>query len=666
MDVPAIGQTLARNFMPQIRDRYDFLDELELHGISNRLETLDPKDLKSTQLEFDANKVYDIMKNHGENSPIITSKDGYVLDGHHRWLSAHNKGEKIESHVCDASILELLHHAKRYCAIYNSEVSLSEELEAKVESGGIEHKEFGPMLDSFVKFASEKLGITTHPKIRGKDSSDAFNSFAAYHPDSKMTAIETKNRHPMDVFRSVAHELVHHKQDEDGRLYPGAGETGTDIEDEANAMAGRIMRHWATQNPHHFHLTHIKEAVFVVGGPCSGKDRIAREVRDLHEAQEVDILSINKTELEESVIINASASDFGYIRDANNALISRGYNTSMYFVDVTNDISKLRNESRLAKGQRVLAEGVRFEKYEAAKRNMETYKEMFGANFHRFDNSISEEVKKPAAKPEPKQKMVDPHQLKADMEKRGVVAQYHKDRATEYMGRAAAIRGAMVRLQPQGANYKKIHKYLQGQLKGAMLGVRKYQKQAFDAHMKDNINEQFNTFMEHAGFEGTDELRERYRRETPGQWIEEGGKKKVVRKKPKEETGQIDGLGQTVATGIPSWPYSAGIGIGGYSGLGISENIITWAENPKTIERFQRRYGDQAATKILETAQFLSKQDVKSSPRTLRSIQEAIDKGAFDMGTVPNTNNKGEDLNAAVEECGRINKKKKLAPKRKK
>ena len=63
--------------------------------------------------------------------------------------------------------------------------------------------------------------------------------------------IMTKNRHPMDIFRSVAHELVHHKQNEDGRLGHSSeeGSTGSDIENEANAMAGVVMRHYGKKFP---------------------------------------------------------------------------------------------------------------------------------------------------------------------------------------------------------------------------------------------------------------------------------------------------------------------------------------------------------------------------------------------------------------------------------
>ena len=114
-------------------------------------------------------------------------------------------------------------------------------LYADIESGvqlptlkeEITKKELAPMLDSFVSFASKKLGIKSLPNIRYKTEDDSYNSFAAYNPSNNELSISTKNRHPMDVFRSVAHELVHHMQNERGDLghdRAKEGETGSDIE----------------------------------------------------------------------------------------------------------------------------------------------------------------------------------------------------------------------------------------------------------------------------------------------------------------------------------------------------------------------------------------------------------------------------------------------------
>jgi hypothetical protein len=42
--------------------------------------------------------------------------------------------------------------------------------------------------------------------------------------------------------RSIAHELVHHKQYEQGRLKVQPPDIGGEIEDEANAKAGQFIK----------------------------------------------------------------------------------------------------------------------------------------------------------------------------------------------------------------------------------------------------------------------------------------------------------------------------------------------------------------------------------------------------------------------------------------
>jgi len=128
----------------------------------------------------------------------------------------------------------------------------------------VTRKELAPMLDSFVSFASDKLGLKSMPKVRYKTDGDKYNSFAAYNPLSNELSVHTMNRHPMDIFRSVAHELVHHKQNEDGRLgkdIEKEGATGSDIENEANSEAGKIMRWFAKANPNMFGQSYVIEEI---------------------------------------------------------------------------------------------------------------------------------------------------------------------------------------------------------------------------------------------------------------------------------------------------------------------------------------------------------------------------------------------------------------------
>lgn len=106
--------------------------------------------------------------------------------------------------------------------------------------------------DAFVRqhidWVADQLGIRKLPKIVFLNQPKT-TSFGTYVPEEQCIYLVTGSRHPVDVLRTLAHELTHYQQDQQGRLYPGAGETGTDEENEANSEAGVIMRDFNQQNP---------------------------------------------------------------------------------------------------------------------------------------------------------------------------------------------------------------------------------------------------------------------------------------------------------------------------------------------------------------------------------------------------------------------------------
>ena len=69
-------------------------------------------------------------------------------------------------------------------------------------------------LPNFVKFACNHLGINEHPRIdvvtKVPDAEGL--TFGAYKPEEKTIYLVSKGRHPKDVFRTLAHELVHSKE----------------------------------------------------------------------------------------------------------------------------------------------------------------------------------------------------------------------------------------------------------------------------------------------------------------------------------------------------------------------------------------------------------------------------------------------------------------------
>ncbi len=118
------------------------------------------------------------------------------------------------------------------------------------------------IIKSFVQFASGKLGIESEPKIKlisDPKQASMRKSFGGYM--GNRIELNVANRHIMDVLRTMAHELVHYKQDLDGVLRPDSGKDGSEHENEANAKAAVIMRLWGKMNPELFqHAALLAEA----------------------------------------------------------------------------------------------------------------------------------------------------------------------------------------------------------------------------------------------------------------------------------------------------------------------------------------------------------------------------------------------------------------------
>ena len=107
-------------------------------------------------------------------------------------------------------------------------------------------------IGEFIKFAAKNLGIQNLPgsltlSYDNKQAQDK-RTFGFFDPHDKKIWIYVKNRNMADILRTLAHELVHRKQEEDGKLDPTSGQTGSPIEDEANSMAGVLLRNFGKIN----------------------------------------------------------------------------------------------------------------------------------------------------------------------------------------------------------------------------------------------------------------------------------------------------------------------------------------------------------------------------------------------------------------------------------
>lgn len=107
------------------------------------------------------------------------------------------------------------------------------------------------VMAAFVNFAKDELGIDDDIKVALAYERTPDIITTAYYNLNGFIKIYVKDRAIMDVCRSIAHELIHHKQNLQGRLKDSVkdGEDGSDIENEANAIAGIIIRKWGKMHP---------------------------------------------------------------------------------------------------------------------------------------------------------------------------------------------------------------------------------------------------------------------------------------------------------------------------------------------------------------------------------------------------------------------------------
>ena len=242
-----------------------------------------------------------------------------------------------------------------------------------------------------------------------------------------------------DRVKEVKEKLNKYNGTHPGALYNfkkihvhSAGQRDPDAEG-TSGMSGTKMRQHAKNKdiksfrqgvPSHVSDTHTKElmhdtrtgmgihessyhglfkAVFVTGGPGSGKDVVIREsiphqgAIEINSVQAFDYL-MDKQKLSETtkdyrreairsrlpLIINGPADDHYRMITIKEELEELGYESMIVFVDTTNEASKQRNE-RLTK---MVSESVRQEKWELAQSSKEAYRQNF-ERFVNFDNSES-------------------------------------------------------------------------------------------------------------------------------------------------------------------------------------------------------------------------------------------------------------------------------------
>lgn len=135
--------------------------------------------------------------------------------------------------------------------------------ENKSENESQSPTDFPSLVKSITEYmVNQGMDIKPLPKVRfiENDSENAKNFFgktAYYDPNQRLIVLYTMSRHPKDIMRSFAHEMIHHMQNCEGRLEDistdNTNEDGAlpEIEREAYEKGNMTFRNWedSIKNP---------------------------------------------------------------------------------------------------------------------------------------------------------------------------------------------------------------------------------------------------------------------------------------------------------------------------------------------------------------------------------------------------------------------------------
>ena len=112
-----------------------------------------------------------------------------------------------------------------------------------------------PLLSKFMIFAKDRLSFQNPPKLFLKqdntNSECLLGRTAHYDPAEMSVTLYISGRHPKDIMRSFAHELIHHCQNERGDLAPEKMKT--------------LNKNYAQENEH---MRKMEEEAYLQGNMC--------------------------------------------------------------------------------------------------------------------------------------------------------------------------------------------------------------------------------------------------------------------------------------------------------------------------------------------------------------------------------------------------------------
>jgi len=387
-----------------------FLDYLEEQKEKHAVLAFGRMSPPTTGHEVLVNKVKDVAKTFG---------------GSHHVVLSHSQ-DKAKNPLAPEQKLK---HAQRFFPKTNLSVSTKEEPNfltqaAKLHKQGVTHLHMvagSDRTDEYYKLLHKYNG--THKGALFNFKHIKVHSAGERDPDAEgtagMSASKMRSHAAEGKFNKFKQGIPRHVKPEHAReLYDhvrqGMGIKESILDDEFNELLNEGV-----------HDKGIFKAVFLGGGPGSGKDFVLDKTLSGHGLVEInsdkaleflmdknnldmrmpdnqtaarDVVrgkAKNMTELKQrlalfgrnGLIINGTGDDAEKIAKIKERLESLGYDTSMVMVNTADEVSRQRNVERGQRGGRTVPEEIRKQKWDAVQAARVEYGKMFKDNYAEFDNS---------------------------------------------------------------------------------------------------------------------------------------------------------------------------------------------------------------------------------------------------------------------------------------
>jgi len=196
-------------------------------------------------------------------------------------------------------------------------------------------QEFQKLLSHFYQFAKSRIGFDKDASVNfvsdPQNSVELLGKTAYYDPSQMSVTIYTDRRHPKDILRSVAHELVHHTQNCDGKMdnlnptTPGYAQEDSHLrglEEEAYLEGNMCFRDWEDNYKTNQEVKTIYESVTTKFTKEKLKMSTRSELRSIVKEAVTKVLSGNRLnemdygyDDEEDPYMNDLEKEFPFLKD---------------------------------------------------------------------------------------------------------------------------------------------------------------------------------------------------------------------------------------------------------------------------------------------------------------------------------------------------------------